>query len=346
MDREYTEIKNKIEKTLDFWLPEEPDAQWAERVFGGIKKGSDTEIFKFMINPIRELVYRGGKRWRPILMTLVCDTLGGGDSAIPLSPIVEFSHTASLIHDDIEDESDERRGQPAIHKIFGVDVAINAGSFLYFLASACIETCGLKNKEIIYRSWMESLRRLHLGQTMDIMWHRDITLVPKVDDYFLMSSLKTGSLARLSTVLGVHSTGAPIEAIHILGDMADKIGIGFQILDDVKNLTTGVYGKQRGDDVVEGKKSLPVILYLNRYPEKREQIFYFFYAAKTNGIYAPEVEELIDVLSPTGVFEEAEEKGRALLFEARDIIRSNNFTCNTVSEKGIKLLDNFFDTIM
>jgi len=346
MDQEYTEIKNKIEKTLDFWLPHEPDSLWAERIFGDIGRGFSAEAYKFMIAPIRELICRGGKRWRPILMTLVCDTLGGGDAAIPLSPIVELSHTASLIHDDIEDESDERRGQPAIHKIFGVDVAINAASFLYFLASACIETSGLKNKELMYASWIESLRKLHLGQTIDIMWHRDITFVPKIDDYFLMSSLKTGSIARLSTMLGAYSAGAPPSATRILGSVADKIGIGFQILDDVKNLTTGVDGKQRGDDVVEGKKGYPVILYLNRYQEKREQIFYFFHEAKTNGICTPEVEELIDTLSPTGVFEEAEEKGRALLFEARDIVRSHNFTNLSMSEKGFKLLDNFFDTIM
>ena len=128
--------------------------------------------------------------------------------------------------------------------------------------------------------------------------------------------------------------------------MADKIGIGFQILDDVKNLTTGVFGKQRGDDVVEGKKGLPIILYLNKYPEKREQIFYFIHSAKTNGICSPEVEELIETIAPTGVFQEAEEIGRNLLFSAKDIIRSNIFTCHSVNEKGLKLLDDFFSTIM
>ena len=213
MVQEYTEIKDKIEKILDFWLPEEPDDRWAERVFTDIGKGAGKEFYKFLVTPLRELLYRGGKRWRPLLMSLVCETLGGGDSAIPLSPIVEFSHTASLIHDDIEDESDERRGLPSVHKMFGVDVAINAGSFLYFLASACIETCGLKNKELIYKDWMDGLRRLHLGQTMDIMWHRNITYVPAMHEYFLMSSLKTGGLARLATVLGAHAAGAPLEAI-------------------------------------------------------------------------------------------------------------------------------------
>ena len=345
MDQEYTEIRNKIEKELDLWLPEKPDRNWAEKVFCEIGLMLDEESLQAVTAPARELLIRGGKRWRPILMALVCKMLGGGESAIPLAPVIEFSHNASLIHDDIEDESDERRGLPSIHKMFGVDVAINAGSFFYFLASACIESCVTQKKELIYKHWTENMRRLHLGQSLDIMWHRNISFVPAIKDYYMMSAMKTGSLVRLATVLGANAANAPAEAVRILGDVADKIGIGFQILDDVKNLTTGVYGKQRGDDIVEGKKSLPVVLFLHKYPEKRERIFFFFHAAKTMGSSAPEVEEMIDTMMPSGVFEEAEEKGIALLKEAKTIVCSHNFTCFTVNDNSFNLLDNFFDTI-
>ena len=345
MDQEYTELKQRIEAELERWLPQEPDAAFTESVFGEIGKLVDIDSIKDLIAPARELCFRGGKRWRPLLMSLVCDTLGGGDAAIPLSPIVEFSHTASLIHDDIEDESDERRGNPSIHKIFGVDVGINAGSFFYFLASACIGSCGVKNKELIYRIWTESMRRLHLGQSMDIQWHRNISFIPTVDQYYLMCSMKTGSLARLATGIGAHVAGAPQEAVRILGNVADKIGIGFQILDDVRNITTGVYGKKRGDDMVEGKKSLPVLLYLKKYPEKRELIFYYFYAAKTDGSSSPAIEEFIETLTPSGVFEEAEKEGRALLKESRDFIHSHEFTGFSLNDKAHALLDDFFKTI-
>ena len=345
MDQEYTELKQKIEAELERWLPQEPDAKFIEAVFGETGKLTDITSIKDLIVPARELCFRGGKRWRPLLMSLVCDTLGGGDKAIPLSPIVEFSHTASLIHDDIEDESDERRGKPSVHKMFGVDVGINAGSFFYFLASACIESCGFKDKELIYRLWMESMRKLHLGQSMDIHWHRYISYIPTMDQYYLMCSMKTGSLARLATGIGAHAAGAPQEAVRILGNVADKIGIGFQILDDVKNITTGVHGKKRGDDIVEGKKSLPVLLYLQKYPEKRELIFYYFYAAKTEGTSSPAIKEFIETLTPTGVFEEAEEKGRALLKESREFIHSHELINFSLNEKAYTLLDDFFNKI-
>ena len=138
MDQEYTQLINKIDVELKRWLPIEPDGVWAEKVFGSFGKKTDTEALKFLISPLRELVFRGGKRWRPLLMILVYEALGGENTAnsdnavsivnpaIALSPIVEFSHSASLIHDDIEDGSDERRGKPAVHKIFGIDAAINA----------------------------------------------------------------------------------------------------------------------------------------------------------------------------------------------------------------------------
>ncbi|MCL2805961.1 MAG: polyprenyl synthetase family protein [Treponema sp.] len=325
MDQEYTQRLKKIETELERWLPLEPDSDWAEKVFGSIGKNIDVQSKQVLIKPSRELVFRGGKRWRPLLMTLVCETLGGKDAAIPLTPVIEFSHAASLIHDDIEDESDERRGKPAIHKIYGVDTAINAGSFLYFLASSCIETGAEKNKDIIYKLWLECMRKLHLGQSMDIDWHRNVSYIPPVEDYYLMCTLKTGSLARLSTELGAYAADAPPEAIKMLGDAADKMGIGFQILDDVKNLKTGNFGKKRGDDIVEGKKSLPVLLYLNNYPDKQERIFYYFHVAKTEGASAPEVEEMIETLSRSGVLEEAEEKGKIFLKETNEIFASSEF---------------------
>jgi len=124
MDQEYIQRLSKIENEIERWLPKnsEPavhaeNADWAENVFTGIVKKADPRSIKTLTAPLEDMMSRGGKRWRPLLMTLVCETLGGGDAAIPLTPAVEFSHNASLIHDDIEDDSEERRGKPAIHKL-------------------------------------------------------------------------------------------------------------------------------------------------------------------------------------------------------------------------------------
>ncbi|MCL2411193.1 MAG: polyprenyl synthetase family protein [Treponema sp.] len=357
MDQEYTRRIAKIDAELERWLPAEPDSAWAQKVFGGISKQIDTDSIKLLLDPARELLFRGGKRWRPLLMTLVYEALahdklcrdvaGGAESniAISLSPVVEFSHNASLIHDDIEDASDERRGKPAIHKMFGVDVAINSGSFFYFLSSACIESfqgAGNPDKSFIYKLWMDCMRRLHLGQSMDINWHRDISFVPTVEQYFLMTAMKTGSLARLAVEIGVtlsesfNTAPNRQDRAKSWGEAADKLGIGFQILDDVKNLTTGIHGKKHGDDVVEGKKSLPVILFLNKYPEKQKRIFDIFQAAKEKGAAAPEVDEFINLLSSSGVFEEANKMGKSLLDETKKVFHS---------EKDSGCLSNFINLI-
>jgi len=322
MGIEYTQQLLKIENELKRWLPDSPDPVWAESVFTEIGKMADEKSLHFLTEPLKELVFRGGKRWRPLLMTLVCEALGGGDAAIPLTPVVEFSHNASLIHDDIEDESDERRGKPAIHKTFGVDTAINSASFFYFLASSCIDNTQISNKENFYKLWLDCMRRLHLGQAMDINWHRNVSIVPGIDDYILMCRMKTGSLARLAAELGSYAAGASAQTAKQLAEAADIMGVGFQILDDVKNLTTGIPGKKRGDDVVEGKKGLPVLMYMHKYPEKKERIFYYFHAAKQEGITSPEVDELIETLNGSGVFPEAEEKGRYYIDEAQKVFSS------------------------
>ena len=139
MDQQYTRRLEKIEAVLERWLPEKSGPAWGAEVFPGLGDKSLGEAFRALTAPSRDLLSRGGKRWRPLLMTLVCESLGGSDAAVPLSPLVEFSHNASLIHDDIEDNSDERRGRPAVHLINGVDAAINSGCFLYFLSLSCIE---------------------------------------------------------------------------------------------------------------------------------------------------------------------------------------------------------------
>ncbi|MCL2441532.1 MAG: polyprenyl synthetase family protein [Treponema sp.] len=323
MNQEYTELLKKIETELEYWLPENPDSLWIDQVFTDIDNKTNTDSMSFLLSPLRELVFRGGKRWRPLLMNLICKSLGAGDAAIPLSPVLEFSHNASLIHDDIEDDSDERRGKPSVHKLFGVDTAINSASFFYFLASCCIDKCSFQNKDLIYKLWLKCMKRLHLGQAMDINWHRNVSIIPSVEDYILMCKLKTGSLARLAVELGGLAAGVSQESIQKIGEAADLMGVGFQILDDVKNLTTGIPGKKRGDDIVEGKKGFPVLLYMNKYPEKQEQVFYCFHVAKREGTLAPEVNELIAALENSGVFPEAHEKGLSCLAEAQEAFGSH-----------------------
>jgi octaprenyl-diphosphate synthase len=305
-------------------------------------------------------------------MTLVCESLGGGDAALPLVPLVEFCHNASLIHDDIEDGSGERRGRPAVHLVYGLDTALNGGCFLYFLAPECIDswTAPEELKNRAWSLWAAQMRRLHLGQAMDIRWHRDPLSLPGVDEYLAMTALKTGALARLAASLGViaavpalstaftspdtgsaekepyHFAEMVEEFLSQFGGAAEKLGVGFQILDDVKNLDAGNPGKRRGDDVAEGKKSLPVLLYLHRKPERRDFVLRCFNAARTGGAGVPEVEELAGTLKAEGVLEEAASRGHELIKEGSKCLGTARAPGVFLHEDGRRLLAGFTEFIV
>ena len=370
VDTKYNQRLEKIEVVLDEWLPETPDSFWINKVFAPLSLGASQGVpvspglATSLTRPGRDLLKRGGKRWRPLLMVLTAESLagqGGGGAAMPLSPLVEFPHNASLIHDDIEDNSAERRGKPAVHLLYGMDTAINGGTFMYFLPLACLSAwmenmngAVLELKEKIWTVWSSHMRALHLGQAMDISWHRDLNSLPSLEEYDLMCRLKTGCLARLAAVLGVYTAfalgqGFPKGSIDspavVFGEAAELLGVGFQILDDVKNLDTGVPGKKRGDDIVEGKKSLPVLLYLHRYPEKRDFVARCFAAARSAGTNAPEVEGLISALENAGILEEARGKGLEYIHKSRGLFSSPLASGFPLLREGQELLAGLIDLL-
>jgi octaprenyl-diphosphate synthase len=319
MDRQYSQRLEKIETLFDAVLPAALNPAWFAEIFPGLDAGP--EAAASLAAPGRDLLDRGGKRWRPLLSLLVCEALGGGEAVLPLLPLVEFSHNASLIHDDIEDNSGLRRGKPAAHVLYGTDAALNSGCFLYFLSLARLETWDAppEARVRVWTLWARCMRCLHLGQSMDIAWHRDLLSLPSIEDYFLMCRLKTGSLARFAAMLGAEAALNNREgAGERYAQAAEKLGVGFQILDDVKNLTTGVPGKKRGDDIAEGKKSLPLLLYLYARPGKAAFAAACLATARAGGVSVPETEDLITELEQAGVLDEARARGEALIAEAKE----------------------------
>ncbi|MEL3911550.1 polyprenyl synthetase family protein [Treponema pedis] len=298
----------EIEKVLYSGLPENIDKNAENAFFGQLPENMSGNIFK-LITPCKDLMQRGGKRWRPLLAVLSCELAGGNTSDIyPLTPLVEFCHTASLIHDDIEDNSEERRGGAAIHIKYGLDTALNAGSWLYFHASNCIDSYegNAELKNLLYKLYSLNLRRLHLGQAMDIAWHSKTDYIPSREEYLTMIGLKTGSLAKFAAELGFAAARKSEKEIASFGLDALETGLAFQILDDVKNITKGNKGKNRGDDIVEGKKSLPVILCIEKKPSLKEKICDLFTRAAAEGINSPAVEECISLIIESGAAKQAE----------------------------------------
>lgn len=327
MNAEFSIRLEKIESALAKYLPSKITEEWKSLSFGPIDSCINETHISNLLEPCRNLVSLGGKRWRPLLLVL-CAELAADEfeknpekksekieNAYNLTPLVEFAHTASLIHDDIEDSSDMRRGKPATHITYGMDVALNAGSWLYFQAATCIKTLQVPGNEKLefYELFLEELRRLHLGQAMDILWHRNPEIIPTEEEYKAMVRNKTGTLARLAVELGILAGGADIKTAEKAGKIAEDIGTGFQILDDVTNLTKGNPGKKRGDDVVEGKKSLPVLYHLESKPEDKETLARLFKQARKEGINSPAVENVIEILSASDSIEKARKTGDKII---------------------------------
>ena len=321
MNPEFSKHLQNIEDSIKHFLPSLSEPSWQKKTFGDLPEAVKAEHIHPLIETTRSLVDLGGKRWRPLLLVLCARASSKTEKktesenfAYKLSSLVEFVHTASLIHDDIEDKAESRRGKPAAYITFGMDTAINAGSWLYFQAPVCINDldCNDALKLRLYATYTEELRRLHLGQAMDIKWHNDNTKEPSQDEYIAMVKNKTGTLASLSAKIGTLASGADEETVAKAGIIAAEIGAGFQIIDDVINLTTGNPGKKRGDDIVEGKKSLPVLSFIENNKDNKEKIAALhkcFETAGKEGIDSPAVEEAVLMLLESNAVEEARRKG-------------------------------------
>jgi octaprenyl-diphosphate synthase len=324
MDEQYTRRLEKIEETLAAWLPESPDSAWLHRAAGPLVAEITPESLASLLDPGRDLVNRGGKRWRPMLALLIAELFGKGDLAAGLAPLVEFAHTGSLIIDDIEDNADMRRGRRTAHLLYGTDTAINSGNFLYFLAPGTIDSVDAPEsvRLRLYRAYHENMRRLHFGQGMDISWHRNPRLFPTLPEYYQMCRFKTGSLARFSGQVGMITAGVSDDdpSFVLLADACETLGVGFQIIDDVINLSTGNPGKARGDDIVEGKKSLPVLLHTAENRRDARLIADIFRrAAEGSGEERDRaVEEGITLLESSGSIATARKRAREMLDRAED----------------------------
>lgn len=330
MNTSLAQLQKQIEETLSKALPQSFDLSWQSASFGKLPQAisQNKNFIQKLIEPNKALINLGGKRWRPLFLMLCYEMAKklteqneekalSKEEALLLTPLVEFVHTASLIHDDIEDSADLRRGKPAAHISYGIDHALNSASWLYFEAPVCLERMDLNSEQklVFYQLYTNELRRLHLGQAMDIYWHKEKSLFPTTLEYQAMVKNKTGTLASLAAQLGFIAGGASRQDAALYGEIAAQIGVGFQIIDDVINLTKGNPGKKRGDDIVEGKKSLPVLLHIQQCPEDKARISSLMEEASSQGIDSPAVEECIQLLNTSSCIQEAAAEGKKLIHE-------------------------------
>jgi geranylgeranyl diphosphate synthase type I len=224
---------------------------------------------KALTEPIWDFLDRGGKRWRPFLFLLIVEALGGNQNEfLEYAIIPEVVHNGTIMIDDIEDDSEFRRDKPCVHRLFGLDVAINAGNTMYYLPLLPL----IKNRgklaaeklSKIYEIYVREMINLSLGQAMDIAWHKGLANADNLKEtqYLQMCAYKTGTLARMAAEIAAVLCEASEELVERLGRFAEAIGVSFQIHDDVLDLTSKEFAKKKGgvgQDITEGKRSLVVI---------------------------------------------------------------------------------------
>jgi len=214
-----------------------------------------------------------GKFIRSVLHLLSCRAVGGDTAQVlPSAAAVEFVHNLSLIHDDIQDRSHERRGRPTVWKLWGKSQAINIGDFMFALASLALlklKDNGVASEEIVHSFHLltAACKELCEGQYLDIEFENRVDIT--VEDYLNMIRKKTAALIAASTSMGAY-LGKGGEKVQYFYQFGEALGMAYQIRDDI----LGIWGRKEStgksmeEDLRQRKKTLPVVYALRESKDK------------------------------------------------------------------------------
>ena len=237
-----------------------------------------------------------GKRIRPLLVLLSASASGGDwEKVLPTAAAVELIHNFSLLHDDIQDKSEMRRGRSTVWMKWGIAQAINAGDGLFI--SANLSMTGLRKyfpAETVLkgaRTLQETCLNLTRGQFLDISYETRDDL--EVGDYWKMISGKTAGLLATCTELGALFGGANVDTQLAYRDFGHYLGLAFQVQDDILGIwgDEALTGKSAASDLLEGKKSLPVLYGL----EKNGEFAKRWHAAPLTEEDVPQMAQLLEI---------------------------------------------------
>ncbi len=224
------------------------------------------------VNFIREIVTyiikSGGKRVRPILLILSARLSGyNGDRHVPYAAIVEFIHTATLLHDDVVDNAKTRRGNSTVNTVWGNESSVLVGDFLY---SKSFELMAEDGNHAILRTISKATTALSEGEILELLKTSDVETTE--EEYFEVIDNKTAVLFSAACEIGALLGGTSDSQRIALGSFGHNLGIAFQLKDDILDYTSydAILGKNVGTDLKEGKVTLPLIYALKSASEKEK----------------------------------------------------------------------------
>jgi len=280
----------------------------------------------------RYIVKRKGKQMRPMFVFLSADMNGMvGDSSYVAASLIELLHTATLVHDDVVDDSNERRGFFSINALWKNKIAVLVGDFL--LSKGLL--LSLENNEFeLLKIVSEATKEMSEGELLQIEKARKLDI--DEDIYFEIIRKKTASLIASCCAAGTASVGASADHINRMKLFGEKVGIAFQIKDDLFDYgNSGITGKPHGIDIKEQKMTLPLIYLLNNasWAEKRKIVN----IVKNHNTETDKVKYVIDQVNASGGIEYANQKMKLYHGEAIQIL--SEFPDSESKEALKKLVD-------
>ena len=267
-----------------------------------IPKGTHADMDRYLYQPLMAYSQNGGKRHRPLICFAACRAVGGDMArATSAADAIEHFHTAALIHDDIADEAELRRGEPCMHLTEGMGLAINAGDLALSLVNGTVvsdENLDDATKVRVITELIDMTRRTIEGQALDIGWARDGRYDITPEDYLVMATHKTAHYSgAVPLAIGAIIGGGTEVEVEALRNYGLDTGLAFQIQDDLLNLVGSEESTKKDfrNDITEGKRTLMVVHALQHSDDR---------------------DRLIDILS-------SKEKDQAVLAEAVAIMEAS-----------------------
>ena len=270
------------------------------------------------------LTEAGGKKLRPALTLIPAEAVGGSrENALKAGSAIELIHTFSLIHDDIMDNDDMRRGMPSVHKVWGEDVAILAGDTLF---SKAFEIIINSNSEVItpvqinntLSTVADACVKICEGQALDMEFENRFDV--SEDEYFEMIFKKTGALISASTKVGAIMGGADREVIDAMYEYGRLIGFAFQIQDDYLDLVSDeeTLGKPIGSDIVKGKMTIIAVNALsNADDDDCEKLLKIL---KNNNNSQEDIDTAIDIFNKYGAIDYARNTALDCVKKSKEVL--------------------------
>jgi geranylgeranyl pyrophosphate synthase len=272
---------------------------------------------------IWEFLDLGGKRFRPLLTMTCARAVGGAPSdGLPAGAAIELFHNFTLIHDDIEDDSQLRRGKPCLHIQHGLPLAINAGDGLFMMVWRAALRIKTKQARPAQEMLLSAFTAVLEGQANELGWHRHNRWDITEKDYLEMIGGKTAALVEASCTAGALLGGGTVKEQAALARFGRSIGIAFQIQDDVLNLVgeEKKYQKEIGGDIREGKRTMMVLHALPRMKGADAQKMRAILGSQSAG--QAEIAWCIAQLKASGSVDYASKYARKLIEEALKDLKS------------------------